>query len=149
MLKRILFHPGAECLGVSIGILILRVGTGLCMIIGHGWGKFAKLSESPVKFPDPLGLSPSVSLFAAIGTEVVAAAFIVIGLMTRWSAAALGFTMAVAAFMVHGDSDFDTKEKALLYLVPCVAFVFLGGGKLSLDKVISRRGSGDQAANAS
>ncbi len=147
MLKRFLFHPGVNSLSASIGILILRVATGLCMIIGHGWGKFAKFSESPVKFADPLGIGPSLSLVATIGTEVFAAAFIVLGLMTRWSAGALAFTMAVAAFMVHEADSFDIKEKAVLYLIPCAALVFLGGGKLSLDNVIAKRRS--QAANAS
>lgn len=138
MLKKLFFHSGVETMSASFGALILRVSVGLCMIVGHGWGKLMNFGKLSGSFGDPLGIGSNLSLIATIGTEVVAAAFLVIGVFTRWSAAALAFTMAVAAFVVHQSDGFDVKEKALLYLIPCLALVFLGGGKFSLDKLIRK-----------
>jgi len=42
--------------------------------------------------------------------------------------------MAVAAFIVHGDDPFGTKEKALLYLAFFIVIALVGPGKFSIDE---------------
>lgn len=114
--------------------LILRLVFGGFMIYGHGWGKMMKLfTGDPTKFADPFGLGAPITLGLTVGTEVVCAAFLVIGYFTRWAAAPLIFTMLVAAFIIHGGDPFGDKEMALLYLAGYLAIYFAGPGRYSLD----------------
>ena len=42
--------------------------------------------------------------------------------------------MAVAAFIVHAEDGFGTKEKALLYALIFLVIYIAGPGKISIDK---------------
>ena len=119
-------------LNSDLGWLVLRVATGLMMLLGHGWGKLANFSPLLTKFADPIGLGIAVSLTATVFAEVFCQIFIIIGFKTRWFAAVSAFTMLVAAFLVHGSDPFAVKEKALLYAVAYVALFFSNGGKYSI-----------------
>jgi putative oxidoreductase len=121
----------------SIGLLVLRLGVGLMMLVAHGWGKLAGFSELTTKFPDPLGLGPTVTLLLAIFAEVVCALLIVVGLGTRFAAVPLLVTMLVAAFIVHADDPWARQEFALLYAIPFLTLIFTGGGRFALDRVVS------------
>lgn len=117
----------------SLALLVLRVGAS-AMMLTHGIPKIQKLFESPIQFPDPLGVGSTVSLILTIIGEVVAPILIIIGLKSRHSAIIALITMLVAAFMVHANDSFAQKEKALLYAL-CFLVVFLAGpGKFSIDK---------------
>ena len=56
-----------------------------------------------------------------------------------WASLPLVVTMGVAAFIVHGADSFKKKELALAYLCVYLALALLGGGRLSLDALLSRR----------
>ena len=43
----------------SLGLLLLRVGAGGMMLLGHGWAKLAGFADMAEHFPDPLGLGSS------------------------------------------------------------------------------------------
>ena len=68
-------------------MLLLRVGAGGLMV-PHGWGKLERLrtglAEGEVRFYDWMGLGEELSLGLAVFGELVAPAFIVLGLFTRW-----------------------------------------------------------------
>lgn len=152
-MKRFLFDCGTRDATASLGILMLRVAVGLMMLLGHGWGKvmnFSKLKDDwsvPDFFPLHF-MSPPVSLMATIGAEVVCAALLVLGLMTRLSAFVLGFTMVVAAFHVQAQLPFfysppdvlKAKELAVMYLIPALAIVLTGGGSYSMDAMLHKEG---------
>jgi putative oxidoreductase len=127
----------------ALGLLVLRaVPSGLMMT--HGWPKLGRLldqwgSEEGVKFFDFLGLGPEVSLILTVLAELVAPALMAVGWKTRWAALPAAFTMAVAAFVVHGGDPLGDKELALLYLVCFSAVAALGGGAWSLDAALARR----------
>lgn len=123
----------------DIGLLILRVGLGAFILIGHGWGKLAGFGELAGNFPDPIGLGSTASLVLAIFAEVLCALLIIIGLGTRFAAAPLLVTMLVAAFVVHADDPWNKKEFALLYAIPFLTLLFTGGGRFALDGLIERR----------
>ena len=129
----------------DLGILILRVGAGGMLALGHGWGKLQMYGQMSEKFPDPLGIGPTMSLMGAIAGELAAGLLVALGLCTRLSALLAAFTMGVAAFVIHtNDPIFMTgqggaKEPALLYLVPFVALVLLGGGRFSLDGLLWKK----------
>lgn len=150
-MKKILFDCGTRDTTASLGILALRMMTGLMMLIGHGLPKIQGYSMLKDKFELKVFpfqyFAPSLNLILCIAAEVGAAALIVIGLCTRPAAFVLGFTMVVAAFGVHGADPWfmaqgvpAAKEPALLYLIPMIAIILTGGGSFSLDAAIYKEG---------
>lgn len=128
--------PGGAA--VDIGLLILRVGIGLMMAVGHGLVKLQNYETMSSKFPDLLGIGAANNLNLAIGAELVCALLVVIGLFTRLASLPLIATMATAAFVVHAKDPLfmaggAAKEPALLYLVPFLALLFTGPGRFSVD----------------
>ncbi|RJP24467.1 MAG: DoxX family protein [Deltaproteobacteria bacterium] len=141
-------------MSASIGILILRLGTG-GYLITHGWGKLEMLlAGGAEKFGDPIGLGSTLSLALVTTSEFLCAMLIILGLATRLAAVPVVITMTVAAFVIHARDPWTmeaaanaffsgasktwfSKEPALLYLIPFLSLVFTGGGKLSLDRLLS------------
>ncbi|MFG0283407.1 MAG: DoxX family protein [Phycisphaerales bacterium JB039] len=126
----------------SVGLLILRVGVGAFMAT-HGWGKLQMIFDGKFdQFGDPLGLGSGLSLVLATGAEFFCALLVAIGLATRFAAAPVVFTMAIAAFVVHASDPWTmqpqgaSKEPALLFLIPMLALVFTGPGRFSLDAIL-------------
>jgi len=128
----------------SLGLLAGRVGLGAYMLLGHGLDKLLEFGERSAKFPDPLGLGSPASLSGAIFAEFFCSALLVIGLATRAALLPLVFTMAVAAFMVHGNDPWflskigGSKEPAMLYLIGYVILLCTGPGRFSLDERIGK-----------
>jgi putative oxidoreductase len=124
----------------SVGLLILRVGVGGFMAT-HGWGKLQMLFRGD-EFADPIGLGSGLSLFGVVMAEFFAAILVIIGLGTRVAAALPVFAMLVAAFVIHANDpwtmnpDGGAKEPAMLFLIPFLALIFTGAGKLSVDGLI-------------
>jgi putative oxidoreductase len=121
-----------------IGLLILRVGFSAAMLT-HGWPKLQRLLDgSIIPFKDPFGIGSQPSLILAVVGEVLAPILLIIGLKTRLSAIPALATMGVALFMVHWDDPFKKQELALLYLLAFLVMLIAGGGKYSLDGLMSR-----------
>lgn len=147
--KRFLFDCGTRDVVGSTGLAVLRVSVGLMMMLGNGLPKLRAYDALKAGWHVPeifplCYLSPQLSLIATIGAELVAAALLVCGLLTRPAAFVLGFAMVVAAFDVHGAHPWVTqgagpsKELALLYLVPALVFLLSGAGAWSLDANLYR-----------
>lgn len=145
-MRRFFFDCGTRDSIASGGLLVLRVGFGLMMLIGHGWGKIAKFEQAKDSWAVPdlplLSLmSPPVCMIMTIFAEVGCSALLILGLMTRPAAFVFAFTMLVAAFQIHADASFfmgdgPSKEPALLYAIPCLALIISGAGKWSADALI-------------
>lgn len=121
-----------------IGLLILRLGFGGLMLT-HGLPKIARLSASPIVFPDPLGVGSGLSLVLALIGEVIAPVFIIIGLKTKLATIPAIVTMFVAAFVVHFNDPFSKKEMALLYLFAFLVILLSGAGKYSVDAYLANK----------
>ena len=134
-MKRWLIGAPVKDLIPSVGLLLFRIVFGGFMLIGHGWGKLMSFGETAAQFPDPLGIGNELSMGAAVFCEVVCSALVVLGLATRFAVLPLVFTMAVAAFVVHGGDPFATKELALVYLSAFALLFFTGPGCFSIDTV--------------
>ena len=117
----------------DLGLLVLRLYAGVTMLVAHGWGKLSAFSERADGFPDPFGVGGPVSLGLAVFAEVVCAALVAVGFLTRFAALPLVVTMIVAGFVVHGDDPFAKKELALSYLAMYLAILGTGAGRLSVD----------------
>ena len=121
----------------DIAMLLLRLTFGGLMLLNHGWGKMMKLfADDPIKFADPIGIGMAPSLALTVFAEALCAFLIVIGLGTRLATIPLIITMLVAVFIIHWADPFGDKEMALLYLIPYLAILLLGPGKISLDSMI-------------
>ncbi|MES2475443.1 MAG: DoxX family protein [Verrucomicrobiota bacterium] len=150
-MKRILLDCGTRDATASLGLLSLRIMTGLMMLIGHGIPKIKNFDAiltkgfyQPDFFPLSL-LPPQVNLGLTIGAEAVAATLIILGLLTRPAAFVFGFAMIVAAFGAHASAPWfsmggPSKELAVLYLIPAIAIILSGAGSHSLDAVLSKDG---------
>lgn len=108
-------------------------------MLTHGIPKIGRLiGEGPVKFADPFGLGPEISLMMAIFAEVVCAILIIIGLKTRLATIPLMITMLVAAFYAHWDDPFGDKELSLVYFTAYLGILILGSGKYAIDGFFNR-----------
>jgi len=120
----------------ELGITLLRVFTGLSMAVAHGTGKMPPPPEL-IEAVKAIGLPlPTACAWAAALCEVVGGVLLAIGLFTRPAAACILFTMAVAAFAVHGGDSYGERELALLYGAVALAFLTLGSGRMSLDRAL-------------
>lgn len=132
MLKKLL-HTGNYSTHIDLSLLIFRAGLGM-MMLTHGYPKFQRVMNGEFSFGDPLGLGVEASLILTVLAEFVCTILLILGLTTRYALVPLIITMAVAAFIVHGDDPFGTQEKSALYLLCFSVLMITGPGKYSLDK---------------
>lgn len=123
------------------GLLVLRAAAGGLMLV-HGLPKALHFGERAADFPDPLGVGSTLSLALAVFGEVVCSIAMALGLGTRFFAVPYAFTMLVAATIVHAGDPWDSRERAVLYLVLGLLVALLGPGRFSLDELIARRRKG-------
>ncbi len=119
----------------DFGLLAVRLLSG-GMMLTHGIPKFDRLfGEGPVKFADPFGLGPEISLGMVLLAEVGCSLLVMLGFKTRWATLPLLFTMLMAAFYAHGNDPFSEKELSLLFFTIFLSVLISGGGRYSLDQI--------------
>ena len=125
----------------DFALLIIRLGSG-AMMLTHGIPKINRLfGEGPVKFADPFGLGPELSLGMAIFAEVICAILLMVGFKTRLATIPLIITMLTAAFYAHWNDPFGKKELPLLYICVFLAILAFGAGKFALDNFMKKNKS--------
>ena len=123
----------------NTGLLILRVGLGVMMII-HG---FPKLAGGPAGW-ESLGSSMKVvgidflpvfwGLIAAV-TEGIGGLFLILGLFFRPVNMLLVITMVIAALVHFGKGDgIGGASHAIELGIVFFSLIFIGPGKYSIDK---------------
>ena len=123
----------------NAGLVILRVFIGGALLT-HGWGKMFGGLEQFTGFVASLGVpAPHVMAFLAAFAESFGAILLAIGLLTRPAAFLIVVNMAVAICVAHGGQPFSAQEVAWLFLVPALFFLLKGGGKWSLDWLLSKK----------
>lgn len=133
-------------------LLVLRVGCGL-VFIPHGFSKvFASGGVSNFAQSLPSYGIPAFLGYLAAYSELVGGSLLIAGLLTRIDALLLGATMFVAAFVVQlpdalRDPDSGKNkvfaairgiELPLSILAVMIALVLMGGGRYSVDGLITR-----------
>lgn len=119
----------------DIGLLLLRLGVGLPMLVHHGMPYLMHFDEEAARFLPLWGLDSGATLALALVAEVGAAALMVVGFFTKLASSAMAVAMAVAFVMVHG-ARFDGEqsgELAFLYLVGSAALSIMGPGRFAWD----------------
>ena len=136
---KITLEPRAAEKLESLGLLILRVATGGLMMILHGWPKLMTYSAKASEFPDPLGVSPHVSLALVIFAEFFCSGLIVLGVSTRLAAIPAVINMLVAVLVIHKHDPWSQKEHALVYLIPFVTILLTGPGAYTVTGLFSKK----------
>ena len=145
---RMLFHTDD-----SWSSLILRLTVGVVMF-PHGaqkllgWFGGYGFSGTMEAFTGKMGIPWIIALLVIIGESFGAVALIV-GFMTRFTAASLAVIMVGAIFMGHLQNGFfmnwfgaqagEGFEYHLLVIGMCMALVLAGAGKWSADQEIAKR----------
>ena len=124
----------------DVGLLLLRLGAGLLLIVNHGWGKLVsaygylaqgkdwKFIEGVANLGFPL---PAFFAVAAALAESIGSILLILGLFTRYAALFIMITMGVAVYR-HLTSDFRFELAALYFLI-ALTFVFIPPGRFSVD----------------
>ncbi len=97
---------------------------------------FEKWFGEELHFPMPLLMA-----FLAKSAELAGGAFVIPGLFTRMSAGLIAFTMLVATLTANLGKDFNIDGGfTISYFLFALILIVEGGGKFSLDYLLSGRG---------
>jgi len=120
---------------------IVRIAIGLNLMI-HGWGK---VSRGPGAFVKPfadLGFEPAILwVWGGLLIEFVGGIALMLGLFTRFWAAAAAIEMAIISYLYlkNGFSWLNRGyEYTLMWGLICFAMSLRGGGPYSLDRKLGR-----------
>lgn len=134
-----LFNTNYNHRGLDFVLLILRIGIAGLML-SHGIPKLETLlAGGEIKFMNPIGLGDTATLALAVFAEVICSVLILLGLAVRLAVLPLMVTMLMAIFIIHGNDGLSEKELAIHYLLTYVVLLFAGGGRLSIDSLISQK----------
>ena len=125
---------GLTILRLVVGIVFLAHGAQKVFVFGHG-GVTGMLASIRI----PL---PSVMAVVLMAVEFLGGAALVLGLLTRWAAALIGFDMIIAILAVHLKGGFFSPkgvEFPLTLLAACIALVLVGPGAASVDGALVKR----------
>ncbi len=132
----------------GFGSLVLRVPTGITLA-AHGaqklFGWFGGYGlEGTGQWMASIGLEPGFLMALLAGSaEFFGGLALLIGLLTRPAAVVTAFAMLVAIFSVHiGNGLFMSNngyEYALALFAITTALAIQGGGRFSLDNLLSKR----------
>lgn len=127
----------------DIAYTLVRVIIGFNLLM-HGWLKVGTFGLAGVTaYMAKLGLEPATAFaIAAMVLETVGAFCVIIGLFTRFFAAALAVEMGVAFLVVHLTAGFFVNkggyEYVLLLGIVMFAIAIRGGGPYSVDHRIGK-----------
>jgi putative oxidoreductase len=136
----------------DVSRLLMRVLLGI-VFFPHGaqkllgWFGGGGFSATMSMFMDKMGI-PAVLAFLAIMAESVGAVALIAGFLTRIAALGIATNMTVAIFMVHlpngffmnwfGNQKGEGYEYHILAIALAVALIIKGGGKWSIDRLMSK-----------
>ncbi len=141
-----LIFPGLAGFYASWGDItytLVRVIIGYIMFM-HGWGKVTGAGVAGVSaYMAKQGLEPGAFFaVAAIFIEVVGGICIILGVFTRFFAAASAVELGIAFLLVHMTHGFSVSkggfEYVLLLGIVMFAIAIWGGGPYSVDRYIGK-----------
>ena len=127
----------------DIADTLVRVVLGYILFM-HGWGKVTGAGMAGVSaYMTKQGLHPATAFaFAAMFLETVGAVCLIVGLFTRFFAAALAIEIGIAFLAVHFAHGFSASkggfEYVLLIGIVLFAIALRGGGPYSVDRWIGK-----------
>jgi putative oxidoreductase len=141
----------------DFGLLVLRLGAGLSLLLFHGYGKisggpelWAKVGASMENLG--IGFAPEVWGFCAAFAEFFGSLLVVLGIAVRPAAAIVAFTMLVAALRHlslpadNPSSGWSGASHAIELFAVFVALLLTGSGRYTLLRLFSRGAPGGDGA---
>jgi putative oxidoreductase len=118
---------------------IIRLTVGATVFIHGGWSKINGAWRGLAAGMPKMGIEPAVPMALLItGLETVGVVCVILGLFTRFFAAALAIQMAYITFVIMGPRGFAAYELTLIWGAIFFAIALRGGGPYSLDRRIGR-----------
>jgi putative oxidoreductase len=127
----------------DIAYTLMRIVIG-CILLMHGWVKVAQQGAAGVAgFMSQQGLQPGIAFaYSAMFLETVGAVCLIVGLLTRFFAAALAIEIAIALLVVHLPHGFSVNQRGYEYVlligIVLLVIAIRGGGPYSVDRVIGK-----------
>lgn len=133
-------NPPARGDSLDFAVAFLRIFAGLAMI-PYGIGKVENYDKLKTGFfGDPVGLGDEPSLLLCIFQQIFCALMLVFGIQSRFAAFMLFTNMAVAVKFHFFDPFCAVKALPTLFLAIYAFLVVSGGGAMTLDNAIAKRG---------
>jgi|SRR5579864_264301 len=134
---------------LDAGLLILRVGAGLSLLVGFGWPKLEDavlfaVSGHAWSFADTarsIGL-PAPVIVACYQTlnESFGAVLVMCGLLSRWASASLGVGFLVATYIgIEMTANAAWIVAAAFYCLIFTTLTLTGPGQYSIDHLLDNR----------
>ena len=116
---------------------VIRIAVGWNLLV-HGWGKVTRGPGAFAKVFGDMGFEPALLwVWAALGIEFVGGIALILGLFTRFFAAAAAIEMAIISY-IYWKNGFAWLnrgyEYTLMWGLVCFAISLRGGGPYSLDR---------------
>lgn len=123
----------------DIGLLIVRVFSGLALALAHGWGKVPP-QPGFVGMIGGMGL-PAPELFAWLAAlaEFGGGLLLAVGLLTRPVSLLIAGHFMFVVFLAHAGDPFGRRELALFFFVVALLFMLAGAGRYSVDAALRGR----------
>lgn len=121
------------------GLAFVRIVVGL-LLVYHGWEVFdAEKIQEYAKW-DALKKfsSPSTMAYFGKGSELVAGILLTLGLLTRFACLITVGTMLYITFFVGSGRFWYEDQHPFLFVLLALVFIFVGGGKYSMDAKLFR-----------
>jgi putative oxidoreductase len=135
----LLFGAEVNSRATDLGLLILRVFSGLALALAHGWGK---VPPSPGFVGMIAGLGfPAPALFAWLAAiaEFGGGLLIALGLLTRPASLLVVGHFTLVVLVAHAGDAFGDRELPLFFLVTALLFLLAGPGRYSVDAALRGR----------
>jgi putative oxidoreductase len=138
-IRELLFGYEPNSRWTDVGLLILRVFSGLALALAHGLGKVPP-SEGFVGRVGGMGV-PAPELFAwlAAFAEAGGGLLIALGLLTRPASLLVAVHFAIVVLLAHAGDPFGGRELPLFFLVTALLLLLSGAGRYSVDAAVTGR----------
>jgi putative oxidoreductase len=133
-----LFSTSCSDNAFSFAMLVLRLGSGLLIMIHFGLDKLMHFAQRAQHFADPFHIGRTTSLALVLFAELFCGAFVVLGLFTRLACIPLVIAMGVALVWAEKGQFFGGGMNAGLFLTCFIALLFAGPGSISMDRFIGK-----------
>jgi putative oxidoreductase len=119
---------------------IIRIAAGWNLLV-HGWGKVMRGPDAFAKPFADMGFASMTWVYGALAIEFVGGIALIVGLFTRFWAAAAAVEMALIMWLYWNNGFAWLNrgyEYVLLWGLVCFAIALRGGGPYSLDRLLGK-----------